>query len=80
MAGHLHRRITRQAGHHAAAQAAYHPWGTSDTPLAMPSFRIALTPAGATFEEAHVIIASDGAPIGAISNHAWGTVRPAGHP
>lgn len=78
MAGHLHRRILGQAGNQAQAQSAYHPWGTSDTPLVMPSFRIALTPIGATFEEAHVIIAADGAPIGGLSNHAWGTVRPAG--
>jgi hypothetical protein len=74
----LHRRIVSQAGNHAAAQAAYHPWGTADTPVVMPSFRMDLTPAGATFEQAHVIIAANGAPIGAVSNHAWGTVLPAG--
>lgn len=78
MAGRLHRRIVGQAGNHAAAMSSYHPWGTADTPVVMPGFRMDLTPAGATFEEAHVIIAANGAPIPGISNHAWGTVLPAG--
>lgn len=80
MAGRLQHRIRRQAGHQAAAQAEYHPWGTPDTPMVMPMFRMDITPIGATFEEAHVIIAADGAPIPGVSNHAWGTVRPAGRP
>ncbi len=80
MPGHLHRRIAGQAGNQAAAQSGYHPWGTPDTPMVMPMHRTELTPIGATFEEAHVIIAANGAPIPGVSNHAWGTVRPAGHP
>jgi hypothetical protein len=59
----LHRRITGQAGQSAAAMAAHHPWGTPDTPVAWPGFRISYTPAGAMFEAAHVIIAPNGAPI-----------------
>ncbi len=59
----LHRRITGQAGQHAAAMAQAHPWGTADTPVVWPGFRISYTPAGAMFEQAHVIIASDGAPV-----------------
>jgi hypothetical protein len=80
MAGRLHGRVVRQAASHAAAMAAYHPWGTADTPMVMPQFRVAYTPIGATFEEAHVIISANGAPIPGISNHAWGTVIPAGRP
>ena len=78
MPGHLHRRIVSQAGNHAAAQSGYHPWGTADTPVVMPMTRTAITPIGATFEEMHVIIAANGAPIPGVSNHAWGTVLPAG--
>lgn len=78
MPGRLHHRITRQASNHAEAQAGYHPWGTPDTPMVMPMHRTELTPIGATFEEAHVIIAANGAPIPGVSNHAWGTVLPAG--
>lgn len=59
----LHGRITSQAGQHAASMAAAHPWGTADTPAVWPGFRISYTPAGAMFEAAHVIIASDGSPI-----------------
>ncbi|HLM89255.1 MAG TPA: hypothetical protein VK284_09535 [Streptosporangiaceae bacterium] len=59
----LHRRITSQAGQHAAAQAAYHPWGTADTPVSWPGFRITYTPAGAMFEAAHVLISANGAPV-----------------
>jgi hypothetical protein len=80
MAGRLHRRITAQAGNHAQAMSAYHPWGTADTPMVMPHTLTCYTPIGATFEEMHVIIAPNGAPIPGASNHAWGTVLPAGHP
>ena len=59
----LMRRIAAQDGQQDAAQASYHPWGTPDTPVAWPGFRIAYTPAGAAFEQAHVIIAANGAPI-----------------
>jgi len=59
----LHRRIMGQAGHAQAAQGGYHPWGTADTPVAWPGFRITTTPAGMAFEAAHVIIAANGAPI-----------------
>ena len=80
MSGRLHRRIVAQAGNHATAMGDWHPWGTQDTPMVMPQFRVAYTPIGATFEEAHVIIAANGAPIPGVSNHAWGTVIPAGRP
>jgi len=80
MSGRLHRRIIAQASNQATATGDYHPWGTPDTPMTMPGFRMDLTPAGATFEEAHVIIAANGAPIPGVSNHAWGTVIPAGRP
>lgn len=59
----LHSRITNQAGQAQAAQGGYHPWGTPDTAVTWPGFRIAWTPAGAAFEQAHVIIAADGSPI-----------------
>lgn len=59
----LHRRITGQAGQSAAAMGDHHPWGTADTPVVWPGFRISYTPAGAMFEAAHVIIAANGAPI-----------------
>ena len=59
----LHRRITAQAGQAAAAMGEHHPWGTPDTPVAWPGFRIAYTPVGAAFEQAHVIITADGAAI-----------------
>lgn len=59
----LHQRITGQSGQHAAAMASYHPWGTADTPVSWPGFRITYDPAGAAFEAAHVIIAANGAPI-----------------
>lgn len=59
----LHRRIVGQSGAAAEAQAGYHPWGTADTPVAWPGFRITYTPTGAAFEAAHVIIAANGAPI-----------------
>ena len=59
----LHRRITSQAGQASAAMAAHHPWGTPDTPVSWPGFAITWTPAGAAFEQAHVIIAANGAPI-----------------
>ena len=78
MPGLLHRRIAGQAGNQAAAQGSYHPWGTADTPMVMPVNRIEITPIGATFEEMHVIIAANGAPIAGASDHAWGTVLPAG--
>lgn len=59
----LHRRITGQAAQSAAAMGEHHPWGTADTPVAWPGFRITWTPAGAAFEQAHVLITSDGAAI-----------------
>lgn len=76
----LHQRITGQAGNHAAAMATYHPWGTADTPMVMPMTRTTYTPIGAMFEEMHVIIAANGAPIAGASDHAWGTVVSAGRP
>lgn len=74
----LHSRIRNQAGAHAAAMSAYHPWGTADTPVVMPQHLTTWTPAGAMFAEMHVIIAANGAPIAGASNHTWGTVMPAG--
>ena len=59
----LHRRITGQATAHRQAMGEYHPWGTPDTPAVMPGFRITYHGAGAQFEQAHVIIAANGAPI-----------------
>lgn len=59
----LWRRIASQSGAAADAQAGYHPWGTADTPVAWPGFRITMTPAGAAFEQAHILIAANGAPI-----------------
>jgi hypothetical protein len=59
----LHRRITGQASAAAESQAGFHPWGTPDTPVSWPGFLISYTPAGAAFEQAHVIIAANGAPI-----------------
>ena len=59
----LHRRIVGQSGAAADAQAGYHPWGTADTPVSWPGFRITSTPTGMAFEQAHVIIAANGAPI-----------------
>ena len=59
----LHRRITGQATAAAEAQAGYHPWGTADTPVVWPGFRITQNAAGMMFEQAHVIIAANGAPI-----------------
>lgn len=76
----LHSRIRGQSGNHAAAMAAWHPYGTADTPMVMPATRTTLTPAGAMFEEMHVIIAANGAPVIGASDHAWGMVIPAGHP
>jgi hypothetical protein len=59
----LHRRITGQASAAAEAMGEHHPWGTADTPVSWPGFRIAYTPAGAMFEAAHVIISANGAPV-----------------
>lgn len=76
----LHQRIRNQASNQAAAMGAYHPWGTADTPMVMPAHRTTYTPAGAMFEELHVIIAPNGAPIIGASAHPWGTVHSAGRP
>ena len=59
----LMRRITGQASAMADSQAGYHPWGTADTPVTWPGHVTSWTPAGAAFEQAHVIIAANGAPI-----------------
>lgn len=59
----LHNRITTQAGQHAASMGAYHPWGTADTPVSWPGFRITYTPVGAMFEQAHILIAADGSAV-----------------
>lgn len=76
----LHHRIRNQAGNHAAAMSSYHPWGTADTPAVMPQHLTTYTPIGAQFEELHVIITANGAPISGASKHTWGTVMPAGRP
>lgn len=77
----LWHRIAGQDGQAAAAMGEHHPWGTADTPVSWPGFRIAYTPVGAMFEAAHVIIASDGSPIyGGIPGGPAhnGAVHPAG--
>lgn len=76
----LHSRVTSQAGNHTAAMGSWHPYGTPDTPAVMPGHLTTYTPTGAMFEELHVIIAANGAPIYGATGHTWGTVMPAGRP
>lgn len=77
----LRTRIVNQAGNHAAAMGTYHPFGTPDTPVTMPAHTTTWTPAGAMFEQLHVIVASNGAPIyGAAQVNPTGRVHRAGQP
>jgi hypothetical protein len=72
----LQQRIARQPGAAAAAGSGYHPWGTADTPLVMPS-NMTRYADGVTGVE-QVIIAPDGRMIPMTAAAGHGTVARAG--
>lgn len=78
----LHHRIAYQHGSNQAAMGAYHPWGTSDTPMVMPIVRIQVRPGGVAVEDMVPIYGAGPTrgPIPATAPHTWFQLYAAGRP
>ncbi len=76
----LHSRITGQHGAAAAAQQAYHPVGTADTPMVMPMVHVQFGGSGAAVQVMTPLIAPDGRLIPATAPGRWDQVTVSGRP
>lgn len=76
----LRTRIGNQAGNQREAMAAYHPYGTGDTPMVMPMHRYTVTPDGIAVEQMHPVPHPAGYHVAAVPRGSWGHVRAAGQP
>jgi len=78
--GKLRRRIGGVGGNQAAAMAAYHPYGTADTPMTMPIHQVIMTADGAQVQRLTPLVTANGAMIPASAPGTWGQVVAAGRP
>ena len=62
--------------------AAYHPWGTGDTPMVMPLAVVTFHQDGATYQDLCPLYTGDvnAAPLPATAPGSWGQVHAAGRP
>lgn len=70
----LHTRIASQAANHRQAMGAYHPHGTTDTPMMMPMTRVLFNGGGADVEQMLGITTPLGAVIPATAPGRFGQV------
>lgn len=76
----LASRIIGQHGAQAAAQQAYHPHGTADTPMTMLATHVLISPAGAAVQVMTPLVTPDGRLIPATAPGRWDQVAAAGRP
>jgi hypothetical protein len=74
----LRSRIVGQHGAQRHAQAAYHPYGTADTPMVMPMVHVQFGAGGAAVQVMHGITTPNGAVIPATAPGQFGQVALAG--
>jgi hypothetical protein len=77
----LRSRIVGQHGAQRHAQAAYHPWGTADTPMVMPMVHVQFGAGGAAVQVMHTIYVGTGTgavPLAATAPGQFGQVALAG--
>lgn len=78
--GKLRRRIAGVGNNQAQAMAAYHPYGSADTPMTMPIHQVIMTGSGAQVQRLTPLVTANGAMIPASAPGTWGQVVAAGRP
>lgn len=73
-------RFARQPSNAARVDAAYHPWGTEDTPMVMHMALVQVGPDGIAYQDMTPLITPNGAAIPATAPHRWFQLYAAGRP
>jgi hypothetical protein len=76
----LHKRIISQAGAARAAAGAYHPYGTADTPMTMPTVLVQFGGGGAMVQQMTGLVTANGAVIAATAPGRFDQVVLSGAP